>query len=123
MTGLKQRPGERPDTGVRRTGRSKNKRSNENNETPGTDGHLKGETETMNINASQIEINEELLDRVTGGTVNKNPNPKNTTSVMDQTINGKNYDALAQMIADWLNGDDVRTRKIDNNQDIYDCII
>ena len=77
----------------------------------------------MNITASQMEIREELLDNVTGGTVNKNPTPSNTTSIVDQTINGKNYDAVAQMIADWLNGDDVRTRKIDNTQDINDYMI
>ncbi len=77
----------------------------------------------MNIYASKMEIREELLNRVTGGTVNKNPTPSNTTSIVDQTINGKNYDAVAQMIADWLNGDDVRTRKIDNTQDINDFVI
>ena len=75
----------------------------------------------MNINAAQTKISEEYLDQVTGGTVNKNPTPSNTTSIVDQTINGKNYDALAQMIADWLNGDDKRTRPIDNSKDIYDC--
>ena len=73
-----------------------------------------------NINEIQMEISEELLDQAIGGTVNKNPTPSNTTSIVDQTINGKNYDAVAQKIADWLNGDDVRTRKIDNTQDIYD---
>ena len=77
----------------------------------------------MNMNADKMEINEELLNQVTGGTANKNPNPSNTTSIVDQTINGDNYDALAQMIADWLNGDDVRTRPIDNSQDIYDFVI
>ena len=77
----------------------------------------------MNINTVQTEISEELLDRVTGGTVNKNPTPKNTTSIVDQTVNGKNYDAIAQKIADWLNGDDVRTRPIDNTQDINDYMI
>ena len=77
----------------------------------------------MNIYASKMEIREELLNRVTGGTVNKNPTPGNMTSIVDQTINGKNYDALAQMIADWLNGDDKRTRPIDNSKDIYDCKI
>lgn len=77
----------------------------------------------MNINAAKTTISEELLNEVTGGTVNKNPTPSNTTSIVDQTINGKNYDAVAQMIADWLNGDDVRTRKIDNSQDINDYMI
>lgn len=70
-----------------------------------------------------MEIPMEMLDQVTGGTVNKNPNPSNTTGIVDQTINGNNYDALAQKIADWLNGDDVRTRAIDNTQDINDYII
>ena len=74
-------------------------------------------------NLNEMEISKEMLDQATGGTVNKNPTPSNTTSIVDQTINGQNYDALAQKIADWLNGDDVRTRPIDNTQDIYDFII
>ncbi len=77
----------------------------------------------MNINLAHMEISEELLGQVNGGTVNKNPTPSNTTSIVDQTINGKNYDAIAQKIADWLNGDDVRTRPIDNAQDINDYMI
>ena len=69
-----------------------------------------------------MEIPMEMLDQVTGGTVNKNPTPSNPGGI-DQIINGKNYDAIAQKIADWLNGDDVRTRPIDNTQDINDYII
>ena len=74
-------------------------------------------------NINEMEISKEMLEQAAGGTVNKNPTPKNTTGIADQVINGKNYDALAQLIADWLNGDDVRTRAIDNAQDINDFII
>ena len=38
---------------------------------------------------------------VTGGKTNNNPNPGSMTSPIDQIVNGKNYDAIAQMIADW----------------------
>ena len=60
------------------------------------------------------------MNNVTGGTVNKDPKP-NTVGWIDQTINGKKYDAVAQYIADILNGDDVRTRQVNANVDIYDC--
>ncbi len=60
---------------------------------------------------------------VSGGRTNKNPNPGNLTSPVDQIINGKNYDAIAQRIADWLNGNDKRTRKVNNKVDIYDTDI
>ena len=65
------------------------------------------------------------LDMVAGGTANKNPNPSTGSidGMIDNVINGKNYDAIAQAIADYLNGDDVRTRQVDNNVDIYDCEI
>ena len=74
-------------------------------------------------NINEMEISKEMLEQAAGGTVNKNPTPTNTTGIADQVINGKNYDALAQLIADWLNGDDVRTRAIDNTQDINDYMI
>jgi len=70
------------------------------------------------------EMTEIRIDDMTmfiGGTVNKNPTPGNPG--IDVIINGKNYDAIAQYIADILNGDNVRTRKVDNDLDIYDCII
>lgn len=60
---------------------------------------------------------------VTGGKTNNNPNPGSMTSPIDQIVNGKNYDAIAQMIADWLNGDNTRSRKVKNDVDIYDTDI
>ena len=70
-------------------------------------------------------INEEELEKVAGGTVNDNLQPESDSfgGMVDDMINGENYDAIAQIIADYLNGDDVRTRQIDNNVDIYDCEI
>ncbi|MBR3341662.1 MAG: hypothetical protein IKG30_08575 [Clostridiales bacterium] len=65
------------------------------------------------------------MDKIAGGTVNDNLQPESDSfgGMIDDIINGKNYDAIAQMIADYLNGDDVRTREVDNNVDIYDCEI
>ena len=54
---------------------------------------------------------------------NLQPESDSFGGMIDDIINGKNYDAIAQMIADYLNGDDVRTREVDNNVDIYDCEI
>ncbi len=70
-----------------------------------------------------MEITIEELENVTGGTVNKNPTPNNVGSVVDMIINGKNYDAIAQAIANLLNPEEDRTRKVNNNVDIYDCEI
>ena len=67
---------------------------------------------------TEMEINE--LEMVNGGTVNKNPNPGKLDNGIDGILNGKTYDRIAQMIADRLNGDDVRKRKVDNSQDIND---
>ncbi len=75
------------------------------------------------MNSGMTAICEELLDRAAGGAVNNNPSPANMTGIVDETINGRNYDAIAQMIADWLNGYDVRTRIVDNSQNIYDFIV
>lgn len=66
--------------------------------------------------------NERLLE-VTGGTVNKNPSPTTIGWIIDQCINGKAYDAIAQYIANWLNGNDVRSREVKTDVDIYDCEI
>ena len=77
----------------------------------------------MNNRTNLMEIEMTELARVTGGQVNKNPNPGKMDPGIDQIINGKNYDAVAQKIADWLNGDTERTRPIDNSQDINDFII
>ena len=67
-----------------------------------------------------IELKAKQMNNVAGGTVNKDPKPDNVGWI-DQTINGKNYDAIAQYIANILNGDDVRTREVNANVDIYDC--
>lgn len=69
---------------------------------------------------NKTELKARQMNNVTGGTVNKDPNP-NTVGWIDQTINGKKYDAIAQYIANILNGDDVRTREVNANVDIYDC--
>jgi hypothetical protein len=73
------------------------------------------------MNTNTIELDMNMMGAVTGGTVNKNPTPGNPG--IDIIINGDNYDTIAQAIANWLNGDDVRTRKINNDVDIYDCDI
>ena len=67
-----------------------------------------------------IELKAKQMNNVAGGTVNKDAKPDNVGWI-DQTINGKNYDAIAQYIANILNGDDVRTREVNANVDIYDC--
>lgn len=67
-----------------------------------------------------IELKAKQMNNVAGGTVNKDLKPDNVGWI-DQTINGKNYDAIAQYIANILNGDDVRTREVNANVDIYDC--
>ncbi|MBQ8137501.1 MAG: hypothetical protein IJ174_08725 [Clostridia bacterium] len=69
---------------------------------------------------TEMELNLEELEMANGGTVNKNPTPGNVG--IDLIINGKNYDALAQAIANILNGDNVRTRNV-QQRDIYDCKI
>ena len=74
----------------------------------------------MNNRTNLMEIEMTELDRVTGGQVNKNPNPGKLDNGIDGILNGKTYDRIAQMIADRLNGDDVRKRKVDNSQDIND---
>ncbi len=68
-------------------------------------------------------LNEEELSLVTGGKVNKNVDPGNLTRGVDIVINGKNYDALAQRIADFLCPPSPRTRKVNNDVDINDCDI
>ena len=60
---------------------------------------------------------------VTGGKTNNNPNPGKMDPGIDGIINGKNYDAIAQWIANWLNGDNKRSRKVNNNVDMYDTEI
>ena len=72
------------------------------------------------MKAYEMELNLDQMALAAGGTVNKNPTPGNVG--IDGIINGQNYDAIAQAIADWLNGDDVRTRQVES-RDIYDCEI
>ncbi len=71
--------------------------------------------------AIRNELDMNQMEQVAGGTVNKNPTPNNPQ--IDSIINGDNYDAIAQAIANWLNGDNVRSRNVQNDVDIYDCDI
>ena len=74
------------------------------------------------MNTYETELNLNQMERITGG-VNNNPNPGKMDPGVDGIINGENYNAIAQQIADWLNGDDNRTRNVNNNIDIYDTEI
>ena len=69
------------------------------------------------------EIKLQQLGQAAGGTVNKNPSPKNTTNIVDDTVNGENYDAIAEAIARKINPAPPRKRKVDNSHDIYDVSI
>ena len=75
----------------------------------------------MKTNETELNLNQ--IGEITGGTNNKNPNPSKMDPGIDGIINGKNYDAIAQWIANWLNGDNKRSRKVNNNVDIYDTEI
>ena len=75
------------------------------------------------MNTYEMEMNQNQMGRITGGSNNKNPNPDKMDPGIDGIINGKNYDAIAQKIADWLNGDNDRSRNVNNNVDIYDTDI
>ena len=70
-------------------------------------------TNTMELNTSQME-------KIFGG---GNPTPNNLDAPVDEILNGKNYNWIAQMIANWLNGDNNRTRNVNNDVDIYDTAI
>ena len=70
----------------------------------------------------ETELNLDQMVRITGG-VNNNPNPGKMDPGIDGMINGQNYDAIAQKIADWLNGDNDRSRNVNNNVNIYDTEI
>ena len=74
------------------------------------------------MNTYETELNLNQMVRITGG-VNNNPNPDKMDPGIDGIINGENYDAIAQEIADWLNGDNERSRNVNNNVDIYDIEI
>ena len=74
------------------------------------------------MNAYEKELNLNQMEQISGG-VNNNPNPCKMDPGIDGIINGQNYDAIAQAIADWLNGDNTRTRNVNNDVDIYDTAI
>ena len=75
------------------------------------------------MNTDIMELNTAQLEAVFGGVTHKNPTPSKLDGGIDGILNGKNYDWLAQMITNVLNGDDVRGRKVDSNVDIYDTVI
>ncbi len=75
------------------------------------------------MNNYEMELNLNQMAGITGGKINKNPDPGKMDPGIDGIINGKNYDAIAQWIANWLNGDNNRSRKVNNNVDIYDTEI
>ena len=74
------------------------------------------------MNTYETELNLSQMGRITGG-VNNNPNPGKMDPGIDGIINGENYNAVAQAIADWLNGDNNRSRNVNNDVDIYDTAI
>ena len=74
------------------------------------------------MNAYEKELNLNQMAQITGG-VNNNPNPGKMDPGIDGIINGENYNAVAQAIADWLNGDNNRSRNVNNDVDIYDTAI
>ena len=75
------------------------------------------------MKSSKMELNIMELEGIRGGITQKNPTPDRIDRGIDQILNGRNYDALAQIIADWLNGDLNRSRLVDNSVDIYDTDI
>ena len=75
------------------------------------------------MKSSKMELNIMELEGIRGGITHKNPTPDRIDRGIDQILNGRNYDALAQIIVDWLNGDLNRSRLVDNSVDIYDTDI
>ena len=75
------------------------------------------------MKSSKMELNIMELEGIRGGITHKNPTPDRIDRGIDQILNGRNYDALAQIIADWLNGDLNRSSLVDNSVDIYDTDI
>ena len=73
------------------------------------------------MNSNELELQQ--LGQAAGGTVNKNPSPKNTTNIVDDTVNGENYDAIAEAIARKINPAPPRKRNVDNSHSIYDVSI
>lgn len=76
----------------------------------------------MRTKYQELKIDQMLI--VTGGTVNDNcPHPSDFGDTLDEIINGQSYEAIAQYIADYFNGDNVRSRELKSDIDIYDCEI
>ncbi len=67
------------------------------------------------------ELDIDQIEQVYGGTVNENMTPDDHG--LDSIINDGVYDAIAQLIADWLNGDLERSRNVQNDIDIFACDI
>ena len=72
------------------------------------------------MNMNTMELNTSQLEMIFGG---GNPTPSKLDAPVDEVLNGKNYDWIAQLIADWLNGDNSRSRSVNNDVDIYDTAI
>ena len=76
------------------------------------------------------KIEDMFLASITGGGATPPITPDNENPI-DEIINGKYYDAIAEQLAEWLTrlagqtDSDyfVRKRKVDNSQDIYDVDI
>ena len=84
-----------------------------------------GGVDMKNVNI----LREEQLEMVTGGQVNENFNPDNIDYDglgIDEFVNGKNYEWLADKIVEWLNRNNPnssytkRNRAVNNNVSIYD---
>lgn len=74
-------------------------------------------------NTENYEIDVTELEIVSGGTANKNPMPGSGgfNKAIDEILNAEAYDFFASLIAGWIQPAGPRTRKVDNNVDIYDC--
>ena len=73
-------------------------------------------------NTDTYEINILEMDRIAGGKTNKNPTPGpgGFNKVVDEQLNGKNYDAIATLIVNAIQPPPPRDRAVDNSVDIYD---
>lgn len=76
----------------------------------------------MSTRCKELDVYQ--MELISGGRVNNNmPHPSDFGDALDEIINGESYEALAQLIVDYLNGYEERTRLINSNVDIYDCEI
>ena len=73
-------------------------------------------------NTNTFEISFFEMEQVAGGKTNKNPTPGpgGFNKVVDEALNGKNYDKIASAIVDIIQPAEPRTRNVDNSVDIYD---